>query len=82
MIIILIHHLRPILKCHKTKANIKRKAITTNETCQQILEAELQNISATSAVNLPAMKNNKRNIRRHRFDNNILPIPNPVIPQP
>ena len=82
MIIILIHHLRPILKCHKTKANIKRKAITTNETCQQILEAELQNISATSAVNLPAMKNNKRNIRRHRFGNNILPIPNPVIPQP
>ena len=33
---------------------------------------ELQNVSATA--NLPALKNFKRNIRRHRSDNNIPPI--------
>ena len=48
--------------------------------------AEIQNISATTAVNLTALMDIKRNIRRHRFDNNIQPIPLhrqdiPVIPQ-
>ena len=71
---------------HKAKSNIKRKAITTSDTCQEILGAELQNIS-TTAVNLPAMKDIKKMIRRHRFDNNIPPIPLrrqdiPVIAQP
>ena len=71
---------------YKAKSNIKRKAITTNDTCQEILGAELQNIS-TTAVNLPAMKDIKKIIRRHRFDNNIPPIPLrrqdiPVIAQP
>ena len=70
----------------KAKSNIKRKAITTSDTCQEILGAELQNIS-TTAVNLPAMKDIKKMIRRHRFDNNIPPIPLrrqdiPVIAQP
>ena len=51
---------------YKAKSNIKRKAITTNDTCQEILGAELQNIS-TTAVNLPAMKDIKKIIRRHRF---------------
>ena len=65
------------IEVHKHKANIKRTAITTNDTCQQILGAELQNISttATAAVNLPALKDIKRNIRKHRFDNNIPPVP-------
>ena len=76
------------IEVHKQKANIKKKVITTNDTCQQILGAELQNISATAAaaVNLPALKDIRRNIRKHRFDNNIPPIPLrrqdiPVIPQ-
>ena len=49
--------------------------------------AEIQNISATTAVNLTALMDIKRNICRHRFDNNIQPTPLlrqdiPVIPQP
>ena len=50
---------------HKVKAKIRRKAITTNDTCQCILGTELQNISATAAVNVPALKDIKSNIRRH-----------------
>ena len=51
------------IEVHKAKASIKRTAITTNDTCQQNLGAELQNISAdAAAATLPALKYIERNI--------------------
>ena len=52
----------------QVKANTKRKAITTSSTYQQNLGAELQNISATAAVNLPAIKDIERNIRNQSIN--------------
>lgn len=46
----------------QVKANTKRKAITTSSTYQQNLGAELQNISATAAVQVPALKDITSNI--------------------
>ena len=50
------------IEVHKAKASIKRTAIITNDTCQQNLGAELQNISAAAAATLPALKYIGRNI--------------------
>ena len=38
----------------KVKANIKRKAQTTTDTPQQIIGAELRNISEDAAANIPS----------------------------
>lgn len=70
----------------KIKAGIKRRALTSHDTCQQILGAELQNVSQSAAVNLPQLNNIKRNIRAQRKDQNVPPNPLrrediPVIPQ-
>ena len=47
----------------KVKANIKRKAQTTTDTSQQILGAELRNISQDAAANIPSTSTLRRNIR-------------------
>lgn len=59
----------------KIKANIKRKAETTTDTPQQILGAELRNISEDAAANLPSTSTLRRNIHKVREDN--MP-PNPL----
>ena len=59
----------------KMKANIKRKAETTEETSQQILGAELQNVSEGTAVVLPPMITLRRNIRYQRQERNLPPTP-------
>ena len=81
-------HVPSTTKCEITKvrANIKRKATTTQETAQQILGAELTNVTAASAVNLPNLSNLRRNIRHQRQQQDILPAPLrredvPVLPQ-
>ena len=75
-------------KCEisKVKANIKRKALTTQETAQQILSAELINVTPTAVANMPKLANIRQNICHCRQQRNILPIPQrredvPVIPQ-
>ena len=70
----------------KVKSSIKRKSTTTQDTSQQILAVELQNISQSAAVNLPQMNTIRRNIRAQRQDRNILPTPLrredvPILPQ-
>ena len=68
-------HVPSITKCEITKvrANLKRKATTTQETPQQILGAELTNVTAAAAVNLPNLSNLQRNIRHQRQQHDILP---------
>ena len=53
----------------KVKANIKRKAQTTTDTPQQILGAELRNISQDAAANIPSTSTSRRNIRKAPEDN-------------
>ena len=55
----------------KVKANIKRKAQTTTDTPQQILGAELRNISQDAAANIPSTSTLRRNIRKAREDNDV-----------
>ena len=59
----------------KIKARIKDRAENTNDTSQQILVAELQNVSEASAVVLPSLNNMRRNIRRQRDDHNMPAVP-------
>ena len=64
---------------------MKRKAETTQESTQQILTAELANVSEAAAVNLPGMNNMRRAIRSQR-PRNAMPNPPeraeiPVFPQ-
>lgn len=77
---------QPQVEVAQVKASIKRKTETTNDTCQQILGSELQNISQSAAVNLPQLNSIRRNIRAQRQDRNVLPTPLrrqdiPVLPQ-
>ena len=58
----------------KVKANIKRKAQTTTDTLQQILGAELRNISQEAAANIPSTSTLRRN-RKLRKDNDFPHIP-------
>ena len=65
---------------------IKRRSQATHDTPQQILEAALQNISETAAVNLPQINNLKRTIHSQRKDNDLPPTPLrrediPVLPE-
>ena len=50
----------------KIKTCIKERAGNTNDTFQQILGAELRNVSEATAVALPSLSNMRRNIRRQR----------------
>ena len=59
----------------KVRASIKRKALTTHGTTQQILGTELANLTPTAAVNRPNLSNLRRNIRRLLQEQNILPNP-------
>jgi len=59
----------------KVTASIKRKAETTTDMPQQILGAELANISADAAANLPSTSTMRRNIRKAREDNDLPPNP-------
>ena len=70
-------HLPSQTQCEvtKMKANIKRKAETTEETSQQILGAELQNVSEGAAVVLPPMSTLRRNIRYQQQERNLPPTP-------
>ena len=55
----------------KLKANIKRKAQRVTDTPQQILGAEVRNISQDASVNIPSTSTLKRNIRKAREDNDV-----------
>ena len=55
----------------KVKANIKKKAQTTTDTPQQILGAELRNVSQDAAANIPSTSTLRRNVRKARKDNNV-----------
>ena len=70
-------HVPSTTKCGITnvRANLKRKATTTQEPAQQILGAELTNVTAAAAVNLPNLSNLRRNIRHQRQQPVILPAP-------
>ena len=63
------------LEVTKTKASIKRRSQATQDTPQQILEAALQNILETAAVNLPQINNLKRTIHSQRKGNDFPPRP-------
>jgi hypothetical protein len=70
----------------KVKSAMKRRAETTNDTCQQILGVELQRISQSAAVQLPQILHIKRCIRSQRQVRNILANPQrrediPILPQ-
>ena len=54
----------------KIRSSIRRKARTTQYTSQQILTAELGNVSGDAVVNLPRMKHIRRLIRGQRESNN------------
>ena len=70
-----ICHRKQKLKLKKSRHALKERAENTNDTSQQILGAELQNINESTTVNLPALNNMRRNIRRQRGQNNMPPIP-------
>lgn len=57
----------------KVKAKVKERASTSNETPQQVLAAELQNVTEAAIVSLPCLNNVRRNIRRQRENNNDMP---------
>lgn len=59
----------------KVKAGIKRRAETTEEPAQQVIAAELGNISEGTAANLPSLSTIRRNIRHIRQDRDLLPNP-------
>ena len=65
------------MEATKVKVGVKRRALETEESAQQIISQELSDISESAAVNLPAIRNIRRNIRRNRqIAGNPLPIPN------
>ena len=47
-------------------ARIRDRAGNTNDTSQQILGAELQNVSEATGVALPSLNNMRRNIPSYR----------------
>ena len=69
----------------KIKARIKDRAGNTNDTSQQILGAELRNVSEAIALALPSLNITRRNIRRQRDGHNMPAVPQrrkdiPVLP--
>lgn len=73
------------VEVRKVKASVKERANNCNDTSQQILGDKLQDVSEAAAVNLPAINNMRRNIRRQRQEHNVQPIPQrreeiPVLP--
>lgn len=67
------------------RSNIKRRAESTLHTLQQILAAELEEISEAATVNLPQIDNIQRTIRHQRHGNQLQNPPNraeiPPLPQ-
>ena len=59
----------------KVKANIRRRAETTEETTQQIWATELRNVSEGVAANLPSIDTLRRNVRHSRQDRDLPPNP-------
>ena len=61
-------HAPPGTRCDlaKVRKSIKRKALATHDTTQQIRGTELANLTPTAAVNLPNLSNLRRSIRRQR----------------
>ena len=59
----------------KIKACIKDRAGNTIDASQQILGAELRNVSEATAVALPSLNNMRRNIRHQRDDLNMPAVP-------
>ena len=69
----------------KIKERIKDRAGNTNDTSQQMLGAELRNVSKATAVALTSLNNMRCNIRRQRDDHNMPAVPQrrediPVLP--
>ena len=56
------------LKIKKYRSKRQRRAFTTQDTRQQILGQELQNIKRGIALNLPPIRNMKSTIRSQRQD--------------
>ena len=50
-------------------------SLTTQDTTQQILAVELQNVTEDAAVNLPLMNNLAQNICAAREERNLPPNP-------
>ena len=81
-----IHHpSQSRVEATKIKTRIKGSAGNTNDTSQQILGAELRNVSEATAVPLPSLNNMRRNIRCQRDDHNMPAVPQrrediPVLP--
>ena len=61
-------------KISKVRANIQRRATETQDPAQIILGRELGGISEAAAINLPALRHIRRNIRLQRQANQQLPI--------
>ena len=59
----------------KIKERIKDRAGNTNDTSQQMLGAELRNVSKATAVALTSLNNMRCNIRRQRDDHNMPAVP-------
>ena len=59
----------------KVRASIKRKALTTHDTPQEILTTDLANVSNEAAVNLPPVRHIRRAIRSQRETINAPNIP-------
>ena len=58
------------------KAAIKRRALSGEKTAQQILSQELSDTNEDTAVNLPAIRDKRKNIRGHRQNaGNPIPVP-------
>ena len=58
------------------RQSIKRRAIDTAATAQQVLTQEMENISDQAAVKLPAIRNIRQCVLRHRKDaGNPPPVP-------
>ena len=57
----------------KVKANIKRRAETTNETTQHVLAGEIMGILEGTAALFPSLHHIRRTIRSQRTSNENLP---------
>ena len=62
-------------KVTQVKAGTKRLAEETEETTQQMLGAELRNVSDGEAANLPSLEKIRKNVYRFCQGRNMPPIP-------
>lgn len=60
----------------KIRHSLKRRAMDTEETAQQVITQELENVSEQAAVHIPAIRTIRRGIRRYRQQaGNPHPVP-------